>query len=106
LQRPTIIEAAPGGADLGTVRAATQETTMKKMLVMGALLGACGVALAHNCPNEMKAIDAKLATSPKLAEADMAKVKQLRAEGEAAHKAGKHDDSMKALGEAKKMLGL
>ena len=79
---------------------------MKKMLVMGALLAACGVALAHNCPNEMKAIDAKLATSPKLAEADMAKVKQLRAEGETAHKAGKHDDSMKALGEAKKVLGL
>jgi hypothetical protein len=79
---------------------------MKNMLVMGALLAACGVALAHNCPNEMKAIDAKLATSPKLAEADMAKVKQLRAEGETAHKAGKHDDSMKALGEAKKVLGL
>jgi len=79
---------------------------MKKMLVMSALLAACGMALAHNCPNEMKAIDAKLATSPKLAEADMAKVKQLRTEGEAAHKAGKHDDSMKALGEAKKLLGI
>jgi len=79
---------------------------MKKMLVMSALLAACGVVLAHNCPNEMKAIDAKLATSPKLAEADMAKVKQLRTEGEAAHKAGKHDDSMKALGEAKKLLGI
>ena len=54
----------------------------------------------------MKAIDAKLATSPKLSEADAAKVKQLRAEGEAAHKAGKHDDSMKALGDAKKILGI
>jgi hypothetical protein len=86
--------------------AATLETTMKKMLVMGALLAACGVALAHNCPNEMKAIDAKLATSPKLADADMAKVKQLRADGETAHKAGKHDDSMKSLGEAKKLLGI
>jgi hypothetical protein len=79
---------------------------MKKMLVMGALLAACGMALANSCPNEMKAIDAKLATSPKLAEADMAKVKRLRAEGETAHKAGKHDDSMKALGEAKKLLGI
>ena len=63
------------------------------------------MAFAGNCPNEMKAIDAKLATA-KLADADMAKVKKLRADGEAAHKAGKHDDSMKALGEAKKMLGI
>jgi hypothetical protein len=64
-----------------------------------------GSALAHNCPNEMKAIDAKMSTA-KLSDADAAKVKALRAEGEAAHKAGKHDDSMKALGEAKKLLGI
>lgn len=79
---------------------------MKSTLVAMALAVAAGAALAHNCPNEMKAIDAKLATNPKLAEADAAKVKKLRADGEAAHKAGKHDDSMKALGEAKKMLAL
>ncbi len=79
---------------------------MKKTLLASALVLAAGTAFAHNCPNEMKAIDAKLATSPKLADADAAKVKQLRADGEAAHKAGKHDDSMKALGEAKKILGI
>ena len=79
---------------------------MKKSLILVSLAAACGLAFAHNCPNEMKAIDAKLATSPKLADADMAKVKQLRADGEAAHKAGKHDESMKALGEAKKLLGI
>jgi hypothetical protein len=78
---------------------------MKKLLPLSlALLTA--VAFAHNCPNEMKAIDAKLATNPKLSDADAAKVKQLRAEGEATHKAGKHDESMKALGEAKKLLGI
>ena len=71
-----------------------------------ALALATGAAFAHNCPNEMKAIDAKLATNPKLSEADAAKVKQLRAEGETAHKAGKHDDAMKALGDAKKILGI
>ncbi len=65
-----------------------------------------GTALAHNCPNEMKAIDAKLATNPKLNEADAAKVKKLRADGETAHKAGDHDASMKALGEAKKLLAI
>lgn len=79
---------------------------MKKLLISTLLVSACSVALAHNCPNEMKAIDAKLATSPKLADADMAKVKTLRADGETAHKAGKHDDSIKALGEAKKLLGI
>jgi len=79
---------------------------MKRLLVTTALACAAGIALAHNCPNEMKAIDAKLATHPKLSDADMAKVKKLRADGEAAHKAGKHDDSMKALGEAKKTLGI
>ena len=79
---------------------------MKKTLLASALVLAAGTAFAHNCPNEMKAIDAKLATNPKLADADAAKVKQLRADGEAAHKAGKHDDSMKALGEAKRILGI
>jgi hypothetical protein len=83
-----------------------EEPSMKRSIILLSLAAACSLALAHNCPNEMKAIDAKLATSPKLSEADMAKVKQLRADGEAAHKAGKHDDSMKALGEAKKVLGI
>ena len=79
---------------------------MKKTLILLSLAAACGLAFANNCPNEMKAVDAKLATNPKLSEADMAKGKQLRADGEAAHKAGKHDDSMKKLGEAKKLLGI
>jgi hypothetical protein len=79
---------------------------MKSILIAAALTIAAGAALAHNCPNEMKAIDAKLAMQPKLNDADAAKVKQLRADGEAAHKAGKHDDSMKALGEAKKILAI
>lgn len=77
-----------------------------KRLIPVVLLGLCSAAWAHNCPNEMKAIDAKLATQPKLADADAAKVRQLRADGETAHKAGRHDDSMKALGEAKKILGI
>jgi len=77
---------------------------MKRLLLMLGLAGFAGVALANNCPNEMKAIDAKLATA-KLSEADAAKVQDLRAKGEAAHKAGKHDESMKALAEAKKAIG-
>lgn len=79
---------------------------MKKLLLTIVLTGAAGLAFAHNCPNEMKAIDAKLAMNVKLSEADAAKVKKLRVDGEAAHKAGQHDDSMKALDEAKKLLGI
>ena len=76
-----------------------------KNLTLCILLAICPFALAHNCPNEMKAIDAAL-SSTKVAGADLEKVKVLRAEGEKAHKDGKHADSMKALGEAKKLLGI
>jgi hypothetical protein len=76
-----------------------------KTLMLCVLLAVSPLALAHNCPNEMKAIDAALG-STKVAGADLDKVKALRAEGEKAHKDGKHSDSMKALGEAKKILGI
>lgn len=79
---------------------------ISRLLAILALAGASGVAFAHSCPLEMKAIDAKLATKPALSPDDAAKVKRLRAEGEAEHKAGKHDESMKTLGEAKKILGI
>ena len=79
---------------------------MKKSLILLSLTAACGLAFAYHCPADMKAIDAKLATNPKLTEADMAKVKKLRADGETAHKAGKHDESVKLLGEAMKILGI
>ena len=65
---------------------------------------AAGSAFAFHCPADMKAIDAKLATGVTLSDADMAKVKQLRADGETAHKAGKHDESVKLLAEAMKIL--
>ena len=79
---------------------------MKKWLLTMLLAAASGTALAYHCPADMKAIDAKLATQPKLAEADLAKVKKLRADGEVAHKAGKHDESVKLLAEARKILGI
>ena len=75
-----------------------------KMLFTLLLALATGSAFAFHCPADMKAIDAKLATGVKLADADMAKVKQLRADGETAHKAGKHDESVKLLAEAMKIL--
>jgi hypothetical protein len=73
------------------------------LVVAVSLALASGIAAAHNCPNEMKAIDAALPKA-KLSDAQAAKVKQLRANGEKLHKEGKHGESMKALGEAKGIL--
>lgn len=78
----------------------------KSLAVFLAAALSAGAALAHNCPNEMKAIDAKLATRPVLSKEVADQVAKLRADGETFHKAGRHDDSMKALGEAKKLLGI
>ena len=54
----------------------------------------------------MKAIDAKLGTKPQLSKENMDRVMALRKSGEDHHKAGKHTESMKDLGEAKKLLGI
>ena len=77
-----------------------------KFIIAALALAGSSMALANSCPTQMKAIDAKLASNPTLSTADMTKVKQLRADGEKLHKEGKHDESMKALGGAKKMLGI
>jgi hypothetical protein len=79
---------------------------MRTILALVAGLAFAGAAAAHNCPNEMKAIDAKLGTKPQMSKADMDKVMALRKSGEDHHKAGKHNESMADLGAAKKMLGL
>ena len=78
---------------------------MKRIALASALAFAACTALAHNCPNEWKAIDAALPKA-KLDSKQMAEVKKLRAEGESLHKAGKHSESMASLGKAKKMLGI
>ena len=78
---------------------------MYAKILFAALLLASNVALAHNCPNEMKVIDAALPGS-KIPAAQLDEVKKLRAEGEKLHQVGKHSDSMSALGKAKKALGI
>ena len=77
-----------------------------KQLITALALTASSLAFAGSCPMQMKDIDAKMSSSPAIAAADMDKIKKLRADGEAFHKAGKHAESEKALGEAKKMLGI
>jgi hypothetical protein len=79
---------------------------MRQSFILIAGLCLAGAVLANNCPAEVKAIDAKLATKPNLPKETLDKVTKLRNEGEAHHKAGKHAESMKDLGEAKKLLGI
>ena len=80
---------------------------MKRMLALAAtLLFAATAAFAFHCPKDMKAIDDALAKNPKLSAADMEAVKKYRAEGEALHKAGKHQESIDTLAKAEKILGI
>jgi hypothetical protein len=76
---------------------------MKRLLFATLIALASPFSFAHNCPNEMKAIDAALPKA-KLDAKQSAEVKKLRAEGEQLHKAGKHSESMAALGRAKGIL--
>jgi len=78
---------------------------MKKLVLGSMMMFFAAMASAHGCPGEMRAIDAKVPTA-NLPAADMSKVKALREEGEKLHKEGKHTESMKALAEAKKLLGV
>ena len=80
---------------------------MKRMLALAvSLLFASASAFAFHCPKDMKEIDDALAKKPALAKEKMAEVTKLRADGEALHKAGKHQESVDALGKAKGILGL
>ncbi len=78
---------------------------MKNFVLGSVVVFFAATASAHGCPGEMRAIDAKM-PSAQLPAADTSKVKALRDEGEKLHKEGKHTESMKALAEAKKLLGV
>ena len=74
--------------------------------IASALMFLATSAYAFHCPMEMKKIDEALAKNPKLEASQMAEVKKYRAEGEALHKAGKHQESLDTLAKAEKILGL
>ena len=76
---------------------------MRKLVLLFAF--ASSSVLAHNCPNEWRAIDAALPKA-KLDASQAAEVRKLRADGEQLHKSGKHAESMATLGKAKKILGI
>ncbi len=59
---------------------------------------------AMHCPADMAKIDELLKSNPPADAAVLAKVQQLRAEGETLHQAGDHGQSVKVLGEALQLL--
>jgi len=78
---------------------------MKRQIsLFAALLAASAVAFAFHCPSDMKKIDEALAKHPQLTKEQMAEVTKYRAEGEALHKAGKHQESIDTLAKAMKIL--
>jgi uncharacterized protein len=78
---------------------------MKRLFALFAtLLFAATTAMAFHCPKDMKEIDDAMAKNPKLSEADGKSVKKYREEGEAFHKAGKHQEAVDSLAKAKKIL--
>ena len=79
---------------------------MKRFILGVALALISASALAFHCPKDMKAIDAALAKHPKLSAEQMSEVKKYRADGEALHKAGKHQESVDTLAKAKEILGI
>jgi len=78
---------------------------IRSMIVTAGLALASSTAFAFHCPVDMKAIDAALPKA-KLSSAQMTEVKKYRAEGEALHKAGKHQESIDTLAKARKLLNI
>jgi hypothetical protein len=79
---------------------------LRPLFAAALLAFASAGVFAMHCPADMKAIDEALAKKPSLSAADMAEVTKLRADGEALHKAGKHQESVDTLGKARKILGI
>lgn len=80
---------------------------MNRTLALAAsLIFASTAAFAFHCPQDIAAIDAALAKNPNLTPEQLAEVKKLRDQGEADHKAGKHQESVDELAKAKKILGI
>lgn len=77
---------------------------MKRIAAAIATMLFAGAALAFHCPADMKKIDEAMAKKPQLTEAEMKDVKKFREEGEALHKAGKHQESVDTLAKAMKIL--
>jgi hypothetical protein len=76
--------------------------------ILGAalLLAVAMPAHAWQCPADMAKIDAALDAGVEISDEELARVQELRAEGEQLHGAGNHEQSVAALAEAMEILGI
>jgi len=79
---------------------------IRSIVVAASLALASSAALAFHCPADMKKIDEAMSKNPKLSAAQAADVQKFRTEGEALHKAGKHQESVDTLAKAMKILDI
>lgn len=80
---------------------------MKRILAAAAVMAFLATpTFAMHCPADMAKIDAALAANPQLSAEQLAQVKELRAKGEAYHKAGQHQESVDTLAKAMEILGV
>ena len=78
---------------------------LRIIIAVLALTFGAGSAFAFHCPADMAKIDAAMKTA-KLSAADKTKVQTYRKEGEALHKAGKHQQSVDTLAKAMAILNV
>jgi hypothetical protein len=74
------------------------------VLAVGVLTA--GGAMAAQCPANVKAIDAALASNMQYSSMQKEEAMALRDKGDALHKSGGHADAMAALTKAKEILGI
>jgi hypothetical protein len=79
---------------------------MRGLSLFVATMLVAGTAFAFHCPADMKKIDEALAAKPQLTAAQMDEVKKYRSEGEAFHKAGKHQEAVDTLAKAMAILNV
>ena len=79
---------------------------IRNFVIAASLALASSTAFAFHCPADMKKIDEALPKAAKLSPPQMMEVKKYRAEGEALHKSGKHQESVDTLAKAMKILDI
>ena len=77
-----------------------------RTLIAAVMFAVAGSAFAMHCPMDMKKIDEALAKKPSISAEKLAEVKKLRADGEALHNPGKHQESVDTLAKAMAILGI
>ncbi len=78
---------------------------MRRLLGFTLAIAFSASVFAMHCPMDMAKIDEQLQNNPPEDAATLERVKELRAQGEELHNAGKHSESVEVLGQALDLLG-